>query len=382
MVVTASYWGFTLTDGALRMLVLLYFHTLGYSPLQLAFLFLLYELMGIITNLVGGWVGARFGLKITLFLGLALQITALMGLSALDNNWSEVISISYVLVVQGLSGVAKDLCKMSSKSAVKLIVSKNNHSELFKLVSILTGSKNALKGVGFFLGGLLLASFGFVYSLWIMAGALGFVLFGCVLFFNNSIGKLGGKTKVSDIFSNSWSINMLSAARVFLFGARDVWFVVGVPVFLYTSGWTFTMVGGFMAFWTIGYGIIQASAPSVVRRSSDGLSSEVPGARLWSLILSFVAIFIGILLVIQTENVDWILVIGLSIFGFAFAVNSSVHSYLILAYAGSEKAAEDVGFYYAANAVGRFIGCMAYAYVYVYIDCQIQNSQILLRYHA
>ena len=185
MVVTASYWGFTLTDGALRMLVLLYFHTLGYSSLQLAFLFLLYELMGIITNLVGGWVGARFGLKITLFLGLVLQITALMGLSALDNNCSDVISISYVLVVQGLAGGAKELCKMSSKSAVKLIVSKNNHSKLFKLVSILTGSKNALKGVGFFLGGLLLASVGFVYSLWIMAGALGFVLFGCVLFFNN-----------------------------------------------------------------------------------------------------------------------------------------------------------------------------------------------------
>ena len=268
MVVTASYWGFTLTDGALRMLVLLYFHTLGYSPLQLAFLFLLYELMGIITNLVGGWVGARFGLKITLFLGLVLQITALMGLSALDNNWSEVISISYVLVVQGLSGIAKDLCKMSSKSAVKLIVSKDNHSMLFKLVSVLTGSKNALKGVGFFLGGLLLAGFGFVYSLWIMAGALGVVLFGCVLFCNNSIGKLGGKTKVSDIFSNSWSINMLSAARVFLFGARDVWFVVALPIFLYDKlNWGFTEVGSFLAVWIIGYGVLQSFAPTFVKSS-------------------------------------------------------------------------------------------------------------------
>ncbi|MBO92987.1 MAG: MFS transporter [Rhodospirillaceae bacterium] len=356
MVVTASYWGFTLTDGALRMLVLLYFHTLGYSPLQLAFLFLLYELMGIITNLVGGWVGARFGLKITLFLGLVLQITALMGLSALDNNWSEVISISYVLVVQGLSGVAKDLCKMSSKSAVKLIVSKNNHSKLFKLVSILTGSKNALKGVGFFLGGLLLASFGFVYSLWIMAGALGFVLFGCVLFFNNSIGKLGGKTKVSDIFSNSWSINMLSAARVFLFGARDVWFVVALPIFLYDKlNWGFTEVGSFLAVWIIGYGVLQSFAPTFVKSSKDGLSNEIKAARFWIILLCLVTATLAVSLNYSFDATK-IIMFGLAVFGFCFAVNSSIHSYLILGFSSVDKVALSVGFYYSANAVGRLLG--------------------------
>ena len=356
MVVTASYWGFTLTDGALRMLVLLYFHTLGYSPLQLASLFLLYELMGIITNLVGGWVGALFGLKITLFLGLALQITALMGLSALDNNWSEVISISYVLVVQGLSGIAKDLCKMSSKSAVKLIVSKNNHSMLFKLVSVLTGSKNALKGVGFFLGGLLLASFGFVYSLWIMAGALGFVLFGCVLFCNNSIGKLGGKTKVSDIFSNSWSINMLSAARVFLFGARDVWFVVALPIFLYDKlNWGFTEVGSFLAVWIIGYGVLQSLAPTFVKSSKDGLSNEIKAARFWIILLCLVTATLAVSLN-YTFDATKIIIFGLAVFGFCFAVNSSIHSYLILGFTSVDKVTLSVGFYYSANAAGRLLG--------------------------
>ena len=356
MVVTASYWGFTLTDGALRMLVLLYFHTLGYSPLQLAFLFLLYELMGVITNLVGGWVGARFGLKITLFLGLALQITALMGLSALDNNWSEVISISYVLVVQGLSGIAKDLCKMSSKSAVKLIVSKNNHSMLFKLVSVLTGSKNALKGVGFFLGGLLLAGFGFVYSLWIMAGALGFVLFGCVLFCNNSIGKLGGKTKVSDIFSNSWSINMLSAARVFLFGARDVWFVVALPIFLYDKlNWGFTEVGSFLAVWIIGYGVLQSFVPTFIKSSKDGLSNETKAARFWIILLCLVTASLAVSLNYSFDATK-IIMFGLAVFGFCFAVNSSIHSYLILGFASVDKVTLSVGFYYSANAAGRLLG--------------------------
>ena len=55
---------------------------------------------------------------------------------------------------------------------------------------------------------------------------------------------------------------------------------------------------------------------------------------------------------------DLVVVAGLALFGLPFAVNSSLHSYLILAYAGSEKAAEDVGFYYAANAAGRLIGIL------------------------
>ena len=355
IIVTASYWGFTLTDGALRMLVLLHFYRLGYSPFTLAFLFLLYEAAGVVANLIGGWLAAKHGISRMLVVGLITQIAGLLMMSAILDNWSAALSVAWVVIAQGICGVAKDLTKTASKSAIKITVGEASEV-LFRWVAWFTGSKNAMKGLGFFLGGLLLEIFGFRGALWIMASVLAVILLAVKL----SLPRLMGKTKASknarELFAKSKGVNLLALARIFLFGARDVWFVVGVPVFLYTSGWTFTMVGGFMAFWTIGYGIIQASAPSVVRRSPDGLSSEVPGARLWSLILSFVAICIGILLVIQTENVDWILVIGLSIFGFAFAVNSSVHSYLILAYAGSEKAAEDVGFYYAANAVGRFIG--------------------------
>ena len=355
IIVTASYWGFTLTDGALRMLVLLHFYRLGYSPFTLAFLFLLYEAAGVVANLIGGWLAAKYGISRMLVVGLITQIAGLLMMSAIIENWSAALSVAWVVIAQGICGVAKDLTKTASKSAIKITVGEASEV-LFRWVAWFTGSKNAMKGLGFFLGGLLLEIFGFRGALWIMASVLAVIL----LAVNLSLPRLLGKTKASknarELFAKSKGVNLLALARIFLFGARDVWFVVGVPVFLYTSGWTFTMVGGFMAFWTIGYGIIQASAPSVVRRSSDGLSREVPGARLWSLILSIVTICIGSLLVIQTENVDWILVIGLSIFGFAFAVNSSVHSYLILAYAGSEKAAEDVGFYYAANAVGRFIG--------------------------
>ena len=355
IIVTASYWGFTLTDGALRMLVLLHFYRLGYSPFTLAFLFLLYEAAGVVANLIGGWLAAKYGISRMLVVGLITQIAGLLMMSAIIENWSAALSVAWVVIAQGICGVAKDLTKTASKSAIKITVGEASEV-LFRWVAWFTGSKNAMKGLGFFLGGLLLEIFGFRGALWIMASVLAVILLAVKL----SLPRLMGKTKASknarELFAKSTGVNLLALARIFLFGARDVWFVVGVPVFLYTSGWTFTMVGGFMAFWTIGYGIIQASAPSVVRRSSDGLSREVPGARLWSLILSIVTICIGSLLVIQTENVDWILVIGLSIFGFAFAVNSSVHSYLILAYAGSEKAAEDVGFYYAANAVGRFIG--------------------------
>lgn len=355
IIVTASYWGFTLTDGALRMLVLLHFYRLGYSPFTLAFLFLLYEAAGVVANLIGGWLAAKHGISRMLVVGLITQIAGLLMMSAIIENWSAALSVAWVVIAQGICGVAKDLTKTASKSAIKITVGEASEV-LFRWVAWFTGSKNAMKGLGFFLGGLLLEIFGFRGALWIMASILAVILLAVKL----SLPRLMGKTKASknarELFAKSKGVNLLALARIFLFGARDVWFVVGVPVFLYTSGWTFTMVGGFMAFWTIGYGIIQASAPSVVRRSSDGLSSEVPGARLWSFILSIVTICIGILLVIQTKNVDWLLVIGLSIFGFAFAVNSSVHSYLILAYAGSEKAAEDVGFYYAANAVGRFIG--------------------------
>ncbi len=362
-IVTAAYWGFTLTDGALRMLVLLHFYRLGYSPFTLAFLFLLYEAMGVLANLIGGWLATRYGIARMLTVGLCTQIAGFLLLSQLSPSWTVTMSVAWVVLSQGVCGVAKDLTKTASKSAIKLTAGTAS-GQLFKWVAWFTGSKNAMKGVGFFLGGLLLDRLGFQVSLWTMAGLLGLVLVGVVAFVPPLMGKAKASKSAKELFAKHRAINLLAAARVALFGARDVWFVVGVPVFLYASGWTFTMVGGFLAAWTIGYGLVQALAPTLVKRSDDGLSAEVPAARWWSALLALVPIVLALLVALKVPQLTWVVVGGLGLFGFAFAVNSSVHSYLILAYAGSEKAAEDVGFYYAANALGRFIGTLLSGLLY------------------
>ena len=368
-IVTASYWGFTLTDGALRMLVLLHFFHLGYSPFVLSFLFLLYEAAGIAANFIGGWLATRFGITRMLTVGLTTQIIGFLVLSALSPDWAAAFSVAWVVLAQGICGIAKDLTKTASKSAIKVAEkearAENAEGRLFKWVAWFTGSKNAMKGIGFFLGGLLLEFLGFRMALWTMAGVLALILLGVVLSLPPMMGKSKASSSARELFGKSKGVNLLAAARIFLFGARDVWFVVGVPVFLYASGWTFTMVGGFMALWTIFYGLIQASAPALIRRSADGLSAEVPAARLWSVLLALVPALIIAALASGTEiRPDLILVTGLAVFGAAFAINSSLHSYLILAYAGSEKAAEDVGFYYAANAAGRFSGTLLSGLLY------------------
>jgi predicted MFS family arabinose efflux permease len=362
-IVTAAYWGFTLTDGALRMLVLLHFYRLGYSPFTLAFLFLLYEAAGVLANLIGGWLAARFGITRMLSVGLATQIIGFLLLSMLSPDWAAGLSVAWVVLAQGVCGVAKDLTKTASKSAIKITAGEAS-GQLFKWVAWFTGSKNAMKGVGFFLGGLLLDLLGFRGALWAMAALLAVVLVAVLASLPPMMGKSRASKSARELFAKNRAINLLAAARVVLFGARDVWFVVGVPVFLYASGWTFTMVGGFLALWTIGYGLVQAIAPSLVKRSSDGLSTEVPAARLWSGILALVPIGLALAVTFAVPHLTWVVVIGLGVFGFAFAVNSSVHSYLILAYAGSEKAAEDVGFYYAANAMGRLIGTLLSGVLY------------------
>jgi len=198
---------------------------------------------------------------------------------------------------------------------------------------------------------------GFRAALWLMAGLLG-VLFVLVLAsLPRDFGKAKASRSFAELFAKSRAINLLAAARIFLFGARDVWFVVGLPVFLYGQGWRFAEVAGFLAVWTIGYGVVQGFAPSVIRRSADGLSREVPEARLWVVVLALVPAGLAVLVTSGgLARPDLVVAVGLAVFGFVFAVMSSLHSYLILAYAGSEKAAEDVGFYYAANAAGRLLG--------------------------
>jgi predicted MFS family arabinose efflux permease len=358
VIVTASYWGFTLVDGALRMLVLLHFFRLGYTPFTLAFLFLLYEIAGIVANLGGGWLALRFGIPRMLAVGQILQIIGLLMLSMLDPAWTTAASVLWVVIAQGISGVAKDVTKTASKSAIKA-TSADGNSQLFRLVAWFTGSKNAMKGAGFFVGGLLLDLAGFRGALWLMAGLIGLILVAGFVSLPSQLGKAKSSKTVRELFAKSRGVNLMAAARIFMFGARDVWFVVGLPVFLYASGWRFLEVGGFLALWTIGYGFIQAVAPQLVRRSADGLSREVPAARLWGLLNALVPLAALALLEAHIlTHPSWMIVAALGLFALPFAVNSSLHSYLILAYAGSEKAAEDVGFYYAANAAGRLLGIL------------------------
>tara|TARA_Y100001934_G_scaffold137202_1_gene165525 strand:- start:360 stop:1616 length:1257 start_codon:yes stop_codon:yes gene_type:complete len=362
-VVTGPYWTFTLSDGALRMLVLLHFYTLGFTPFQLAFLFLLYEFFGVVTNLMGGWIASRIGIKVTLCGGLALQVFALLMLAGLDERWALWLSIAYVVAAQGLSGIAKDLTKMSSKSAIKLVIPDDAHGTLFKWVALLTGSKNTLKGVGFFLGGLLLGTLGFELALYSMATVLAVVLLMAAFLLPGKLGQAKEKEKLSRLFSKTPEINLLSAARFFLFGARDVWFVVGVPVFLYgTLHWTFTEVGSFLAVWVIGYGVVQAVVPGFVARSADGRTSETRAARQWAFVLGLIPIAIVIAMTLDERlalswlTPGWVIIVGLGAFGVAFAINSSLHSYLILAFTDTDKVALNVGFYYMANAGGRLVG--------------------------
>ncbi len=378
-IVTASYWGFTLTDGALRMLVLLHFYKLGYSPFTLAFLFLLYEFAGIFANLVGGWLATRFGISRMLSIGLSTQIVGFLMLSALSPEWTVALSVAWVVIAQGICGVAKDLTKTASKSAIKVTAS-DVPGQLFKWVAWFTGSKNAMKGVGFFMGGFLLDAVGFQAALWAMAAVLAVILLFVLISLPPMMGKAKASKSIRELFSKSRGINLLALARIGLFGARDVWFVVGVPVFLYSSGWTFTMVGTFLAAWTIVYGFVQAMAPGLIKRSSDGLSAEVPAARLWSLLLTLIPCALAGVAVAGLPHLEWVVVSGLALFGVAFAINSSVHSYLILAYAGSEKAAEDVGFYYAANASGRFLGTLFSGLLYQWggIAAALAGSAVML----
>ena len=363
-IVTASYWGFTLTDGALRMLVLLHFHQLGYTPVELAFLFVLYELFGVVTNLVGGWIASRLGLRVTLLAGLALQVVALVMLALVDRSWSKALSVAYVMGTQALSGIAKDLTKMSAKSAIKVLVPGDAHTTLFRWVAILTGSKNALKGVGFFLGGFLLSVLEFRNALLAMAVGIFVALVASWLAVPRELGKAKSTSKFSQLLSKTPAINVIAAARFFLFGARDIWFVVGVPVFLSTRfAWSFTEVGAFLAAWVIGYGVIQATTPAILKLLGRREAPRGRSAAVLAFVLAAVVLAVGI--GVRTGyRADALVLVGLGVFGVVFAINSAVHSYLILAYSDGDKVALDVGFYYMANAAGRLVGTVLSGVMY------------------
>ncbi len=363
ILVTGAYWADTLVDGATRTLVLFYFDQLGYTPLQVASLFVLYEIAGVATNLVGGWLAARLGLKITLFMGLGVQVLALLMLGLAP---ASLLVVPYVMASQAFSGIAKDLTKMSSKSAVKLVVREGDQSALYRWVAILTGSKNALKGVGFFLGGLLLTLFGFQAAALAMAAFVLVALIVTASLMHGPLGRADRSAKFTQMFSNNRAVNILAAARIFLFAARDVWFVVGLPFFMYSElHWSFWAVGTLLAVWVIGYGAVQAVAPRFVRRSGRGRGGEPDGRTAVWLALG-VAVCPAAMAVALNAGVDPTIVIiaGLIPFGVAFAMNSAVHSYLILSYADNDKVAMNVGFYYMANAIGRLVGTILSGLLY------------------
>jgi MFS family permease len=363
-IVTGAYWADTVTDGAIRTLVLFYFYHRGYSPFEVASLFVFYELFGIVTNLVGGWLAARLGLKATLVMGLAVQIGALAMLALAPSPW---LVAPYVMASQALSGIAKDLTKMSSKSAVKLVAPEGSNDALFRWVAILTGSKNALKGVGFFLGGLLLTLVGFRTSQLLLAGLVLTALILVLTLMRGTLGRPNHKAKFSQMFSHSRAVNILAGARILLFASRDVWFVVGLPVYLQSEqGWSFWQTGAFLAVWVIGYGSVQAAAPRLLRLRAGRHGDSEPNGRTATWLAFVLAAFPAAIAIALGANIDptVIVVVGLIAFGVAFALNSAVHSYLILRYADGDRVAMNVGFYYMANAGGRLAGTILSGLLY------------------
>jgi len=383
-IVTGNYWAFTLTDGALRMLVVFHFHQLGYSTLEIAFLFLFYEFFGILTNLYGGWIGARYGLRLTLWTGTLLQIGALLMLVPVAASWPKALSVIYVMAAQAISGIAKDLNKMSAKGAIKTVVPETpddpgrGETQLFRWVAILTGSKNALKGVGFFLGGVLLTTLGFNAAVGAMAAGLA-LAFLLTLVLPGDIGRMKSKPAFAALFSKSAGINLLSLARFFLFGARDVWFVVALPVFLEAAlGWRFWEVGGFLGLWVIGYGIVQGSAPSLRRLWGSGAPPGPSAVQFWAAVLTAIPALIAVALARQVAHPGVAIVVGLAAFGVVFAMNSSIHSYMILAYSQAEEVSLNVGFYYMANAAGRLVGTLLSGAVFLLGDSESGGMQACL----
>ncbi len=355
LVVTASYWAFTLSDGALRMLVLLHLHAQGQTAWALALLLVPYEVAGIVTNLVGGWAGARFGLKPILLLGLLLQVVACLMLTV-D---AAMLTLGWVMVTQVLSGVAKDFAKTAAKSYVRALAPAAESGPLFRLVALMTGSKNTLKGLGFFVGGALLAAAGFRYTNAALAAGLALALLLSAILLPRAPGKRGATFR--GVFAHDAAVNWLAAARLFLFGSRDAWFAVALPLFLVSSwSWTSTWVGAFLALWVIGYGLVQALAPRLVRtdRTDVGLRRTVIVTV--ALLLPLGWTWAGL----HFDLPRAVTLAGLLIYGALFALTSSLHSWLVVALAGADTVVERVGFYYAANAGGRLAGLLLSGYLY------------------
>jgi predicted MFS family arabinose efflux permease len=121
-------------------------------------------------------------------------------------------------------------------------------------------------------------------------------------------------------------------------------------------------VGGFLAAWVIGYGGVQSLAP-IITRSIGSAQPDGRSALGWAIALTITTAGIALALTLGFSPA-YVLLLGLAIFALVFAVNSSLHSYLIVSYARADGAAMDVGFYYMANALGRLLGTLLSGWVY------------------
>jgi len=377
-IISLAYLLFTVTDGALRMIVLLHAYNKAFSAWEVALMFSLYETAGVFTNLLAGIAGARWGIKNTLVIGLVLQLGGIGMLAGWQDDWTKTEAIIYVTCAQMLCGIAKDLTKLGGKTVTKLVTPEEKQAKLFKLVAWLTGMKNSLKGLGYFLGS--------AFLLWNYYAALAFnailillaippALFGLT----NALGRTRKENLTfKQIFKKNPNVNWLSLARVFLFGSRDLWFEVPLPFFLRDNlvglGWNRAAVGGFLAGWIIFYGQVQSWSPQHLLLPLRQFPANNKHAALWAAILVASPFVMGSIVqwssVFQdreTTGMTVIMVLGLLIFAFIFAVNSAIHSYLIVKYCEGDKVAVNVGYYYMANAVGRLSGTIVSGALYTYV---------------
>ncbi|CAM9245362.1 unnamed protein product [Scytosiphon promiscuus] len=393
-----SYNGYTVTDGALRLIVLLHAADLGFNAIEIAFMFSAYEVAGVFTNLFGGVAGSKYGLRCTLLTSLTLQIACLAALTqtepilgdlkeATPGSTRYLEATIYITAWQALAGVAKDLMKLTGKATPKLVTKEGAEGRLFQLVAWLTGMKNALKGFGSFLGALLVAQIGYVDSLWILVGICGIFVPVGIFGMDRGLGVSPGKNiDWKSLFSKGRNVNVLSAARFFLFGSRDVWFEIGLPLFLRVElGWKRELVGLILAGYIVIYGNLQAASTKLYK-NADGTSRQPTGAAAykWAAYCSLAPLITGIATYFTHKVAEsdlataLVLITGVVAFAAMFAVNSSVHSYLIVSYSNKDKVAMDLGFYYMANAMGRLVGVLVGGFLYHYTSDDFGLSMCLI----
>jgi hypothetical protein len=385
IIITITYLLFTVTDGAVRMLVLLHAYNKGFTAMEVAIMFTLYELMGAVTNLAAGVAGSKWGIRATLISGLLLQIVGLGMLYGWSDDWSKGEAIVYVTIAQAMCGIAKDLTKLGGKTVTKLVTPEEKQVRLFKLVSALTGYKNSLKGVGYFMGAALLdwsyeaaisVNIGFIIV------ALPFAIFGLT----TQLGRVASKNiTLAAVFKQSDNINYLSLARLFLFGSRDLWFEVPLPFYLRSPeglGWPRAAVGALLASYIIIYGQCQSYSPQLVLAPLKQSPPNKWACILWNAVLAVCPIFMGAMALTSMYDEPGdsstgkvaTLMIGVFSFAIIFAINSAVHSYLVVKYAEGNKVAMNVGFYYMANAFGRLTGTIISGALYSYVGSNVNDG--------